>query len=188
MRILSRIILKLLGWKVIGTPPAEIKKYVMIVAPHTSNLDFVIGRLAFFQLGINVKFLIKKELFRFPLGGILKAIGGIPVNRGKKNNMVDYVADIFEHTDKLVVVITPEGTRKLNKNWKKGFYFISKKASIPIVMGFIDYKRKECGVGKTLSSENDINILFDEIRNFYSDKTACYPEKFSLSPMYRSLP
>ena len=185
MRILSKLILKLFGWKVIGTMPEDVKKCIMIEAPHTSNYDFVLGRLSFYQLGIDVKFLIKKELFKFPLGGLLRAMGGIAVDRGKKNNMVDYVADIFNKTDKLVVVITPEGTRKYNSHWKKGFYHIAAKANVPILLGFIDYKKKEGGIGPRIIPSGDYEADFRIIEEFYKDKTACNPEMFNLSPMYR---
>jgi 1-acyl-sn-glycerol-3-phosphate acyltransferase len=185
MRILGKLILRLLGWKVIGEMPDGIRKCIMIEAPHTSNIDFILGRLAFYQLGINARFLIKKELFKFPLGGILKAMGGIPVDRGKKNNMVDYVADLFSKTDELVVIITPEGTRKYNAHWKKGFYHIALKANVPILLGFIDYKKKEGGIGPKIYPTGDYEKEFALIEDFYKDKTACHPENYNLSPMYK---
>lgn len=186
MRILSKFILKLIGWKVLGEMPEGLRKCVMIEAPHTSNLDFILGRLAFYQLGINAKFLIKKELFKFPLGGLLKAMGGIPVDRGKKNNLIDYVAGLFEKTDELVVIITPEGTRKYNAHWKKGFYYIAAKAKVPVVLGFIDYKKKEGGIGPIFYPSGDYEKDFVILEEFYSDKTACHPENYNLSPMNRN--
>jgi 1-acyl-sn-glycerol-3-phosphate acyltransferase len=185
MRIFSYIILRLIGWRIVGKMPKGIKKCIMIEAPHTSNIDFILGRLAFYQLGIKARFLIKKELFRFPIGGLLKALGGIPVDRGKKNNMVDYVADLFNKNEELVVIITPEGTRKFNAHWKKGFYHIAAKADVPVLLGFIDYKKKEGGIGPILYPLKDYEKDFALIEEFYSDKTACHPEMFNLSPMYR---
>jgi 1-acyl-sn-glycerol-3-phosphate acyltransferase len=186
MRILSIIILKLLGWKVIGSLPKGLHKFIMIEAPHTSNLDFIIGRLAFYKLGIQTKFLIKKELFFFPVGGILKLMGGIPVDRGKKNNMILYVAELFEKTDELAVVITPEGTRKYNAHWKKGFYHIAEKAKVPVICGFIDYAKKEGGIGPIFyPSPGNFEKEFAQIEDFYADKTARHPENYNLSPMYK---
>jgi len=187
MRILSIIILKLFGWKVVGKLPEGFNKFIMIEAPHTSNLDFIIGRMAFYKLGIQAKFLIKYELFKFPLGGILKALGGIPVNRTRKNNMVDQVCDLFEKNDALAIIITPEGTRKYNANWKKGFYHIAERANVPVILGFVDYAKKEGGIGPVVypkmgNYEEDLKYIQD----FYRDKTARFPEKYNLSPMYQN--
>ncbi len=187
MRILSIIILKLIGWKVIGALPKGFHKFIMIEAPHTSNLDFIIGRLAFYKLGIKAKFLIKHESFKFPMGGILKAMGGIPVNRGKRNNMIDQVTDLFEKSDELAVIITPEGTRKYNANWKKGFYHIAKKANVPVICGFIDYGKKEGGIGPIIyPSPGNFEKDFAVIENFYRDKTARHPENYNLSHIYKN--
>jgi 1-acyl-sn-glycerol-3-phosphate acyltransferase len=185
MRLISLFILKIFGWEVKGKLPKEIKKCVLIEAPHTSNIDFVIGRLAFFYLGIKAKFLIKKELFFFPMGFILKNLGGIPIDRKKSNNVVDYVSSLIRKSDELVVVITPEGTRKYNPNWKKGFYYIAIKSEVPIVLAYIDYSKKEGGIGKVIYPDGNFEKDFAEITEFYKDKTAKYPEKFNLSPMYR---
>lgn len=185
MRKISHLILKLLGWKVYGQIPENIKKCVLVEAPHTSNMDFIIGRLAFFYLGIKAKFLIKKELFIQPLGLILKKLGGIPVDRKKSNNIVDYIATLLKNSEELVVVITPEGTRKYNPNWKKGFYYIALKAKVPIVLAYIDYGKKEGGIGKVIYPSGNFEKDFNEIVEFYINKTARYPKKFNLSPMYR---
>ncbi len=185
MDFISRIILKIMGWKVVGTFPPEIKKCILIAAPHTSMWDFILGRLAFYRFGIKVKFLIKVELFRFPFGGLLKSLGGIPVNRGKKNNMVDYVAEQLINSEKLIIVITPEGTRKYNAHWKKGFYHIALRANVPLVMAFIDYKKKEGGVGGILYPSGNFEEDFKTIEDFYSGCNAKYPEKYNLSEMYK---
>ena len=181
MKFLSRIILRLWGWKINGCIPPDVKKCIIIVAPHTSNYDFIIGRLAYFSLGIKARFLIKKEVFVFPISGLLKAMGGIPVNRGKRNNMVDNIAEMFEKSESLYVVITPEGTRKLVRKWKKGFYFIAQKANIPISLGYMDYAKKEGGVGPLIIPSGDYKKDLTEIENFYKTMTPCHPEKFNLS-------
>ncbi len=182
-KLLSKFILTIAGWKVVGEYPYHLRKSIVIMAPHTSMWDFVLGRLGFSVLNVPVKFLIKKEMFTFPIAGLLKAMGGIPVDRGKRNNMVDYVSDLFDKYDDLVVVITPEGTRKYQDHWKKGFWFIAQKAKLPVVLGFLDYKKKEGGVGGLiLTPTDDFNADFEIIQDFYRKKSARHPEKFNLSP------
>lgn len=179
--MISKFILKLLGWTIISEFTDDIRRAVMVVAPHTSNWDFIIGRLVFNAIGLNVKFLIKKEAFVFPLGYFLRKWGGIPVDRHKKTNIVDQVAGNFEGKDELVIIITPEGTRSRVSKWKRGFYNIAKKANVPIVLGFLDYKRKEAGLGPVIKSDKSYEEVASQIEAFYSDKTGKYPEKFNLS-------
>ena len=138
-------ILKVLGWKIDKHTPEGVDKCVVVMGPHTSNWDFVIGRLAFASYGVNGRFLIKKELFFFPLGWFLKAIGGIPVDRKSKNNMTECATAQFEENDKMFMVFTPEGTRSYNPNWKKGFYYIALKANVPIIPVAFDFGKKEVG-------------------------------------------
>ena len=182
MRYLSKLILRLSGWRIVGAMPPDIKKCVILAAPHTSNLDFFIGRLAYFVLGVPVKFLIKKESFQNPLGGLLKKMGGIPVDRGKSNNLVEAVALLFKRHEVLNVVITPEGTRKLATNWKRGFYYIALKANVPIVFGFLDYAKREAGFGPVLMPSGNFEKDFKQIIDFYRNKGARYPAQFNLSP------
>ncbi|MBU1369418.1 MAG: 1-acyl-sn-glycerol-3-phosphate acyltransferase [Bacteroidetes bacterium] len=187
MKSLSRLILRLTGWKINGEMPSHIQKCVILAAPHTSNWDFFYGRLAYFILGVPVKFLIKKESFQNPLGGLLKKLGGIPVDRGRHTNLVENIARLFHTQKQLNVVITPEGTRKLVKEWKKGFYYIALKANVPIVLGFLDYDKKEAGFGLVIYPSGDFQKDLTAIETFYQDKTARYPENFNLSPQNRLL-
>ncbi len=182
LKLISQIILRTCGWEIVGCIPDGIRKCVIIVAPHTSNLDFIIGRLAFYTMGVNVRFLIKKEAFKFPFRMILKFWGGIPVDRSKKSNLVNQVVDMFNNYESLVITITPEGTRRLNYKWKKGFYQIATTAGIPIILGFLDYKNKHGGVGPMIYPSGDYNKDLVEIEKFYFDKTARHPENFNLSP------
>lgn len=181
MKFLAKIILRIWGWKIYGCIPPNVNKCIIVAAPHTSNYDFIIGRLAYSSMGIKANFLIKKQIFKFPFSGIFKAMGGIPVDRGKRNNMIDQIAGMFDNSESLYVVITPEGTRKLVKKWKKGFYFIAQKANIPIALGYIDYAKKEGGVGPVITPSGDYNKDMITIQDFYRDKTARHPEKFILS-------
>jgi 1-acyl-sn-glycerol-3-phosphate acyltransferase len=177
---ISQWILNLFGWHTSGFLPPGIEKAVMIVAPHTSLWDFVIGRLTFAGTGPKLRVLIKKESFVFPLNLLLKALGGIPVDRGKKNNMVSNVASFFSEYESLVVVITPEGTRRLSRHWKKGFYLIALEAKVPIAVAFIDYRSKTGGVGPLIYPSGDFEKDMAIIYDFYKDKTARHPERFYL--------
>lgn len=188
MRLIVRLVLKLMGWKIVGAYPSQYKKSIVIEAPHTSMWDFIIGWMAFYSLKVRVRFLIKKELFFFPLGIIIKAMGAIPVDRGKRNNMVDYVVSLFDNYEELVVTITPEGTRKKTTHWKKGFWYIAMKAKLPIIVGYLDYKKKEGGVGFVMWPSGNFEEDFKKIEDFYRDKTAKHPEKFNLTNTKSELP
>ncbi|MFA4851267.1 MAG: lysophospholipid acyltransferase family protein [Bacteroidales bacterium] len=184
LKLISRIYLKLIGWKITGSFPEGLKKCVIIAAPHTSNLDFIIGRAGFYNLGIKrISFLIKKEMFKFPLGSIIKTLGGIPVDRGRSNNMVIAISKMFKEKENLFLIITPEGTRKYVENWKKGFYHIAINAKVPIVLSYVDYGKKEGGIGPVLYPTGNFEEDFKFIEDFYRTKTAKYPEMFNLSPI-----
>lgn len=178
---LAGFILKIFGWKVTAGVPEGIDKAVIIMAPHTSNWDFVIGRLAFASKGIRISLMIKKESFFFPLGPVLRALGGIPVDRRHSQNTVKNISRYFETREKFYLVITPEGTRKRVERWKKGFYFIAEHAQVPILLGYMDYRKKEGGIGPMITPGGDFDKDFAVIRDFYSGMHARHPEKFNLS-------
>jgi 1-acyl-sn-glycerol-3-phosphate acyltransferase len=182
MRWLAKIILNLMGWKVTHPMPKGIKKAVIIMAPHTSNWDFVIGRLGFASQSIKTRILIKKESFFFPLGIVLKALGAVPVDRGMSAGTVKNITHLMEKEDTFYILITPEGTRKLVKNWKKGFYFIATQAHVPIIMGFLDYKTKSGGLGPVLYPTGNYEADLKVIEEFYKDKQPKHPQNFNLSP------
>jgi 1-acyl-sn-glycerol-3-phosphate acyltransferase len=177
-------VLNLFGWHTNGALPDGAKKAVMIVAPHTSTWDFIIGRLTFYGTGPKLKVLIKKEAFFFPLGVLLKWLGGIPVDRGRRNNMIENVVSFFDKYESMVVVITPEGTRRLSRHWKKGFYLIALEAKVPIALAFIDYRNRTGGVGPLLYPSGDFEKDMTKIYDFYRDKTARHPERFYLPPKH----
>lgn len=174
---LARFIFKLFGWKIDERTPEGIKKCVIVVGPHTSNWDFIIGRLAFVQYGVNAKFLIKKELFFPPLGWILKALGGIPVDRKKNNNMTDQAVELFNQYEDLYLVFTPEGTRDYNPNWKKGFYYIAMKAKVPIYVCYMDYERKIGGFHSVFEPTGDAEKDIAHIKSILSQFKGRFPEK-----------
>lgn len=178
LSLFARLILKMMGWKISGVIPHGEKKCVIAAAPHTSYWDFIIGRLAYWQMGIKTHFLIKKEIFKFPLKRLILNMGGIPVDRSKSNRMVDQVVELFNKYDSFFLVITPEGTRKPVRHWKKGFYYIALKANVPIALGYVDYARKEGGIGKVIFPNGNIDEQLKEIMDFYKGKTGKHPERF----------
>ena len=181
MRLISSLILRLAGWTTVGGPPDGVKKAIFITAPHTSNLDFFIGRMYGWKNQLPIKLLIKKEAFFWPFGGLLKKAGGIPVDRSKATNLVEQVADIFNQYDNLYLAITPEGTRKRVNNWKKGFYYIAQRANVPIILSFLDYGNKRVGIGPVLETTGDFEKDFKKIEDFYRGMKGRHPEKFNLS-------
>jgi 1-acyl-sn-glycerol-3-phosphate acyltransferase len=180
-RWLAKIVLRIFGWRTDGTLPPGIHKAVVIAAPHTSYMDFVIGFLTFHVCGMNTKFMIKAEAFRPPFGFFMKMLGGLPVDRGNKNNnMVDQMARMFREAESLIVIITPEGTRRKVEQWKKGFYMIAMEAGVPIVLSFIDYGTKTGGIGPVLIPSGDYATDIIKIQDFYKNKTGRFPDQFSL--------
>jgi 1-acyl-sn-glycerol-3-phosphate acyltransferase len=182
MTHIARFILRLLGWNIYVRAPLDIPKAVIIMAPHTSNWDFILGRLAFFCYRISPRILIKKEAFTPWLGRVLRWLGGIPVDRRHSQNTVKEISRCFNKNDRFYLLITPEGTRRKVKNWKRGFYFIALNAKVPIFFGFLDYRKKEGGIGMMMEPSGNFEADFKIIENFYRDKTARHPEKFNLTP------
>ena len=172
------------GWKIAQKPPADLKKCVLLAAPHTSNFDFVYGRLGATILGLNTRFLIKKEVFKGPMGWMARQAGGIPVDRRKNNNILEVVSDLFKNNDSFYLMITPEGTRKLVKKWRKGFYAIAMEANVPIGCVYLDYRKREVGFGMLLHPTGNFEKDLAKIQDFYRDKSARHPDRFNMSPMY----
>lgn len=191
---LFRLIFKWNKWKLDDSllKNEKIDRCVMIAAPHTSNWDLVYCLAAFDMMNLPVKFTIKKEWFRFPFNYIIGALGGIPIDRSPKNpdqprkSMVEAMAEIFTDKPKICVLVTPEGTRKRNDKWKTGFYYVAQKANVPIVCGYLDYKKREAGIGLKIVPTGDIKTEMRLISAFYATKTPKFPEKFALDKEYSS--
>ncbi len=179
MKRFSKWLLKVCGWKMDYNVPKGVERCILVSAPHTSNWDFVWGRLTMWSYGVDVKLVIKKEAFFFPLGWFLKKIGGIPVNRkGGPKNVTDNIAKLFEERDKLCVMFTPEGTRSYNPNWKRGFYYIAHKANVPIYLGYIDYERKIGGIRyEPFITTGNVDKDIELIKAYYRQYKGRYPEK-----------
>jgi 1-acyl-sn-glycerol-3-phosphate acyltransferase len=181
-----KFIYKLLGWKVTHFLSDDIKKCVIVVAPHTSNWDFIYGIGTVQTMKLKQRFIIKKEWMRFPFNLIMEPLGALPIDRNKKNtdgektSTVDAMADLFAKHDELRLVITPEGTRSRVEKWRTGFYYVALKAKVPIALAFIDYGTKSCGIDKVIYPTGDFKKDMKEIMDFYKTKKAKNPQNFSL--------
>lgn len=167
--------LRLQSWKLDITLPAS-PKFVLVGAPHTSNWDLLSALLIKYGSGLNMHWIGKDSAFRWPMGGVMRRLGGIPVNRRSSNHFVDQVVEAFNRIDDLVVAISPEGTRSKTHYWKTGFYYIALGAMVPIALGFIDYGNKKLGIGPSFMPTGDIQADFRHIKEFYSGIKGRYPE------------
>ena len=166
-----------LGWKkevAVDHP----EKFIICLAPHTSNWDFVIGQLYMRAEGFHINFLMKKEWFFWPLGVFFRHIGGIPVWRSKHTSMTDNLAETARKRDSFKLCITPEGTRKPVEDWKKGFYFIALKAGIPILLYGVDYERKLIQCTKKIIPSGNLDADMREIKLYFKDFKGKKPENF----------
>lgn len=189
-KALCKLIMKIGGWKVVYPVPEESIRCVMIAAPHTTNWDAFWVRVALGVLDIPFKVAIKDNWTKLPvLGYLMRSIGFLGINRSKKKSgklrsQTQQMADFFEEYEEIAMVIAPEGTRVLREQWKMGFYHIAKMANVPITYGFLDYAKKEAGVGGLIYPTNDIEADMREIMKFYKEITPKYPEQFCLDQRY----
>ena len=169
IRVLSKFILnKIIGWRVIGYLPKN-EKYIIAVVPHSSYFDLIIAVLIRTYSGLKIKFIGKKELFNPITSYLFKFLGGIPVDRTKKSNIVDEVVELFELGKIKILAIAPEGTRKRVEKWKTGFYYIALKAKLPILMVSFDYIRKEVKINNKFYPSGDIDKDFIELKKKVND-------------------
>lgn len=179
MKKISQWLLKKAGWKYITTIP-EIPKSVICVAPHTSNWDFILGKLYYWAEERDASFLMKKSWFFFPVGNILRNMGGVPVDRSRKTSVTQQVVQMFNERETFHIAITPEGTRKRVKKWKMGFYHIALQAHVPIQLAFIDYGKKELGITGIFYPTGDEKADLKEIQSFFKNVQARFPDQFYL--------
>ncbi len=173
------LLYKQMGWTAEVTE-AHPDKYIICLAPHTSNWDFIIGQLYSKSAGMKSNFLMKKEWFFWPLGPIFRCMGGIPVWRSKQTSMTDNLAETAMRLPIFQLCITPEGTRKLNPEWKRGFYYIAQKAGIPILLYGVDYEKKLIRCTKTIVPNGDIESQMREIKEYFKEFKGRYPENFTI--------
>ena len=175
-RIAKFIFFTFLGWKLDGFFPKDIKKYVVIAAPHTSWVDFPIAILARISSGVMIHFIAKASLFNGPFGFFFRALGGIPVDRTKNNNLVDSNVAIFNSKEEFKLGLSPEGTRKKVTTWKTGFYYIAKGANVPIVLATLDFENKTIKISKPFYTTDDKIADFQFLRAFYENVKGKNPE------------
>lgn len=179
-KALSKLILRLFGWSVHISVP-DYPKCIICVAPHTSNWDFILGKLAYASVGRKAGFLMKESWFFWPLGCFFRGIGGIPVPRGRKKttSLVDYIVNKYNSSDRLTLAITPEGTRSRTDNWHTGFLRIAEQADVPIALGVIDFSTKKILIERTYEPCGDVDRDMRAIKDFYKPFKGRHPEKFS---------
>ncbi len=174
---LARTYLALTGWRQEGDPPSS-AKYVVIAAPHTSNWDLVyllaLGRV----YAVKPAFMAKHTLLRGPMGWLMRKLGGIPIRRDRRGNMVEQMTKNFENRSEMMLVVPAEGTRGRAPHWKSGFYQIALAANVPIALGFLDYERKVGGFGPELQPSGDMAQDMDHIRGFYCEVSGKHPDLF----------
>jgi 1-acyl-sn-glycerol-3-phosphate acyltransferase len=189
-KLFCKIVFWLAGWKLKRELPENMAPCVMIASPHTSNWDVIFMTASFALLKIPFRFTIKKEWMKFPFRQLLEPVGAIPIDRSPKKpgdprpSMVEVMTDLFKENAKLVLVVTPEGTRSLRTEWKTGFYHVAKNAGVPIALGFLDYREKKAGVGKMVYLTEDMDADMQEIMAFYKEIHPRFPEKFSIDQRY----
>ncbi|MBQ2210464.1 MAG: 1-acyl-sn-glycerol-3-phosphate acyltransferase [Prevotella sp.] len=176
------LLYKQLGWSIDVTQEHP-SKYIICLAPHTSNWDFLIGQLYNGAEGLKSNFLMKKEWFFWPLGPIFRSLGGIPVFRSKKTSMTDNLAEAARKAETFMLCITPEGTRSPNPEWKRGFYYIAQKAEIPILLYGVDYEQKLIRCTKTIVPNGDIDTQMRDIKLYFKDFKGKKPENFTIGEL-----
>ena len=181
MRTISGYILtNVLGWKIKGEFP-DVKKSITIFAPHTAHIDALYGKLGITQMGVKYIFLSKKELFFFPMSILMKKFGSMAVRGVKDKNAIFQVTEILNNSDELHVVISPEGRIKKVTKWNKGFYYMAKKAEVPIIVTSLDYKKKELEIKGVIYELDDYPTVIRQINLMYKDVTGKNSQNFSLS-------
>lgn len=172
---LATWVLKLIGWQAsFSLPPHD--KYVLIGAPHTSNWDFPLGLLAMWACELRCHWVGKHTLFRGPFGPLMRALGGIPVDRRESVGFTKKVIEAFARRERFVLALSPEGTRSRTRQWKRGFYQMALAARVPIALAYIDYPKRRIGIDRMLDPSGDIEADFKILAEFYRDKVGKRPE------------
>jgi len=164
---ISKVILKILGWKIVGDFPHHIKKMVLVAGPHTSNWDFPLGLMVRSVIEADIKYIGKDSLFRPPLSWITKPLGGIPVDRSRSNNFVDAAVAKFDSVDELAILLAPEGSRKKVDKLKTGYYHIARQANVPMLPTILDYATKEFKFLDLIWATEDQVADLEKIENIF---------------------
>jgi len=171
MRLMSKAYYRTTGWIVEGEISPDIKKCVIIGAPHSSNYDFGYARALFYILDRPIKYIVKEELLQTPLGWFFKATGALGVSRDKSQNMVAQMVELLESSDNLCILLSPEGSRHASGKWRTGFYYAAMQAKVPIVMMSLDYKKKVAHVGSSFRPTGDYQQDMEQVKEYYRNIT-----------------
>lgn len=163
-------LLRLLGWRIEGAFP-DLPKFLIIVAPHSSNWDWVIGMSAVLALKVDAHWVAKHSLFWGPIGPLMRWLGGIPVDRRASHGFVEATAQAYRQRQQLLIGVTPEGTRKQVAQWKTGFYHIARAAEVPVVPAYFDYPSRVVGIGPAMELGPDLEAELARCRQFYQPFT-----------------
>ncbi|HEX7606836.1 MAG TPA: lysophospholipid acyltransferase family protein [Usitatibacter sp.] len=166
----GRLVLRLMGWRVDGEVP-DLPKFVIAVAPHTSNWDFVVGAATMFALDLRLSFIGKHTLFRWPVAGVLRWMGGIPVDRGASHGLVGETVKAFASVDGRILAIAPQGTRKRGARFRSGFLHIARGANVPVVLASLDYASRCLRLGPSFMPGEDVDAELARVEAFFAKVT-----------------
>lgn len=180
LRATAVFLIKIMGWKVVFDKAEldKLRKAVVVGAPHTSNWDFPLMLLGVLEMGLPVNWIGKHTLFKWPLGAVMRFLGGIPLHRKQSKNFVDAVVEQFELAEEMVLVIAPEGTRKPVERWKSGFYHMAYNAKVPIILAYVDYAKKEMGVMEVVTPSGDAADEILRFQRIYAKVAGKNPENY----------
>lgn len=179
LRALSLLYLRFTGWKVEGSLPQNASKCVLIAAPHTSNWDLPYTLMVAFALNLQVYWMGKQSIFKRPFGAVMRWLGGIPVDRSGKSDVVTQTVEAIERSERIIIVIAPEGTRKHTTRWRSGFYWIAQKANVPILPVAFDFSRKEVRLFPLFHPTGDQAADVAKIRSLYTPEMGRFPAQFA---------
>ena len=179
VRALTERLLSAAGWTVHNELPDDLDKCVVIGAPHTSNWDLAATLAVAATLEIDFSWVGKREIFEGPYGGLMRRLGGVSVDRSRSHGYVEQLAEKLRRAEEMALVIAPEGTRSRGERWKSGFFYIAREAGVPICLGYVDYGRRQAGLGPLVDSSRPRDEVMGEIREFYADKTGFRPDNFT---------
>lgn len=196
LRAFFRFVFRLMGWKMHPDTfklKDQYQRCVLIAAPHTSNWDAVMAFAGLDIMGVPLRYTVKKELNKPILGKILEEMGALWIDRKpkpgmSKKSMVDVMVELFDQNDRIALIVTPEGTRSAQNNWKTGFFHVAERAGVPIALGFVDYENKIAGVGKILDPALGYDEVMYQMMDFYRNIKGKHPEKFALDKKYAQRP
>ncbi|MDD2564977.1 MAG: 1-acyl-sn-glycerol-3-phosphate acyltransferase [Salinivirgaceae bacterium] len=178
---IGKLLLKITGWKILGFKPKE-ENFILVVFPHTSYYDFFVGKIFNLYIGFPIYYMIKKEAFIFPFGWLLKASGGVPIDRKKPSATMLQMIERFNDKNQFVLSIAPEGTREKVENWKPGFWYFASKANVPVVPAGMNYKNKTVYFGKPIYMTEDRDADIERVKNVFRNIDLCgkHPDQSQL--------